>query len=36
VKKDTEQDDEVTIMLKMKLLSLVRTDGSDQRLLISR
>jgi hypothetical protein len=36
VKKDAEQEDEVAIMSKMKSVSLVRTEGSDQRLSISR
>jgi hypothetical protein len=35
VKKDAEQEDEATIMLKMKPFSLVRTEGSDQRLPIN-
>jgi hypothetical protein len=36
VKKDAKQEDEITIMPKMKSLSLVRTEGSNQRLPISR
>jgi hypothetical protein len=36
VMKEVEQKDEATIMLKMKSISLVRTDGSDQRLPINR
>jgi hypothetical protein len=36
LKKDVEQEDETTIMSKMKSLSLVRTDGSSWQLLISR
>jgi hypothetical protein len=36
VKKDAEQEDEAAIMPKMKLLSLIRTEGFDWRLPISR
>jgi hypothetical protein len=36
VMKEVEQEDEATIMPKMKLLSLIRTEGSDRQLLISR
>jgi hypothetical protein len=36
VKKDAEQEDDATIMRKMKSLSLVWTEGSDRRLPISR
>jgi hypothetical protein len=35
MKKDAEQEDEEIIMLKMKSLSLVQTEVSDQRLTIS-
>jgi hypothetical protein len=36
VKKHVEQEDEATIMSKMKLLNLIRTEGSDRWLLIIR
>jgi hypothetical protein len=36
VKKDAEQEDGAIIILKMKSLSLVQTERSDLRLLISR
>jgi hypothetical protein len=36
VKKVTEQEGEATIQSKMKLISLVRTDASDQGLPIRR
>jgi hypothetical protein len=36
VKKDTKQDDEATVLLKIKLTSLVRTEASDQWLPIHR
>jgi hypothetical protein len=36
VKKDTKQKDEVTILSKMKLINLVRTEASDQWLSIHR
>jgi hypothetical protein len=36
VKKEAEHADEATIMLKMESLSLVRVEGSDQWLPISR
>jgi hypothetical protein len=36
VKKDVEQEDEAAIMPKMKLLSLIRIEGSDRLLPISR
>jgi hypothetical protein len=34
--KDDEQENEATIMPKMKSLSLVQTEGSDQWLSINR
>jgi hypothetical protein len=34
MKKDTEQEDEATILSKKKLISLVRTEASDRWLLI--
>jgi hypothetical protein len=36
VMKEVEQEDEATIMSKMKLISLVQTKGSYRRLPISR